>query len=185
MAVPPTKLGVTKETVVVVDPFTTTDTPVGASGTVNVVATTPVLDAPSPIAFVASTVNVYVTLGIRPVIGMLGALPVVVTVIPPELGVAVALNSVMAVPPTKLGAKKETMAVLSPVTATDTPVGASGTVNVVATTPVLDAPSPIAFVASTVNVYVTLGVRPVIGMLGALPVVVTVIPPELGVAVAV
>ena len=59
IGLPPSLSGATNETVAVVVPVATADTPVGTFGTPNVVAVDTVLDPLFPMALIANTVNVY------------------------------------------------------------------------------------------------------------------------------
>jgi hypothetical protein len=126
---------------------------------------------PVPCAFVAVTVNVYVTPFVRPVT-VIGELPPV-PVNPP--GLEVTVYEVIAEPPFDPGA--ENVIVASPLPRVAVPIdGAPGTVS--GTTELLVAeamPVPTSFVAVTVNVYVVPFVSPVI-TIGELPPV-AVIPP--------
>lgn len=137
--------------VIVASPLPAVAVPiVGASGTV--AGTIGLLGAEEtlvPIALVAVTVKVYVTLLVNPVTVSGDAPPVAVK--PPGLDVTV--YEVIAEPPLNTGGVKVIVASPSPLVAVPI-VGASGTVAGVTELLALEAePVPTALVAVTVNVY--------------------------------
>jgi hypothetical protein len=101
-----------------------------------------------PSAFVAVTVNVYVTPFVSPV--TVAVVVALFAVAPP--GLAVTVYEVIAEPPFEAGADHDTSILVSPIVPA-TFVGASGTVAGVTELLALDAePVPRALVAVTVNV---------------------------------
>jgi hypothetical protein len=157
IADPPLFIGGVK--VIVASPLPAVAVPiVGASGTV--AGTIGLLGAEAtlvPIALVAVTVKVYVTLFDKPVTVIGDALPVPVK--PP--GLEVTVYEVIAEPPLNTGGVNVIVAWPLPLVAVPI-VGASGTVAGVTELLALEAdPVPTALVAVTVNVYATPFVKPV------------------------
>lgn len=146
---PPSLAGAEKLTVARALPATAV-TAVGAPGKVRgVTAFDGLLAGPVPAAFVADTVNVYVTPLLSPTI--VNGLAVPLTVAPP--GLAVTEYPVIVAPPLLAGDVNATVACPFPPTAI-TLVGAPGTVRgVTAPEALLESPVPAALVAVTLKVY--------------------------------
>ena len=109
-------------------PVVDATTDVGAPGAPTVVIEFEALEAvPVPAELVALTVNVYAVPAVKPVIAIV-PLPAceIVPVTPP--GEEVAVYEVIAAPPLDAGTVKETFAVVAPVDAAVTEVGAPGAV---------------------------------------------------------
>ncbi len=156
----PPSAGATNVTTTLASPATT-DGCAGASGTVLGTTATDAGDTgPSPSAFVANTVHVYVLPFVKPVTVIGDDTPPTEPAAPPSDDEHAAVYPVIAEPPSA-GATNVTTTLASPAT-TDGCAGASGTVLGTTATDAGDTgPSPSAFVANTVHVYVLPFVKPV------------------------
>jgi hypothetical protein len=153
-------------------------TPVGAPGSPIGVTLSDGADAcEEPIAFIATTVNVYAVPFVSPYTEIVLVNPVPIL----PSGLDITLYPVIGLPPSLTGGVKLTAAWALPAVAV-TPVGASGSAAGVTLAVGADGTeSPFAFVATTVNVYSVKFVNPVTVIGLALPV--STSPPGLDVTV--
>lgn len=119
---------------------------------------------PLPLLFSATVVTEYVVPGARFVGEIVVVVDVSVTAVPPPIGISVAVYPVILAPPVEVGAVTEIVAALDDVAAAEVIPGADGGAAgvVIVDAAAVVAPSPTAFVARVVIVYVVPGDRPLI-----------------------
>jgi len=119
---------------------------------------------PLPLLFSATVVTEYVVPGARVVGEIVVVVDVSVIAVPPPIGVSVAVYPLILPPPVDVGAVTVMVAALEDVAAADVIEGADGGAAgvVIVDAAAVVAPSPTAFVARVVIVYVVPGARPLI-----------------------
>ena len=168
---PPVKETTSDPVVVAVEPETTV-TAVGAAGAPTMAAADGADARPSPRAFVAVTVQVYVFPVVR--LGTVSgeAAPVWVPVAPPSLDAQVAVNAEIALPlsaPAVNDTMSDPVARVVGLGTAFTPVGADGAPTVTTDEAADVVPAPATFTAVTRNWYVPAGSRTTAARAGAEP----------------